>query len=53
MFPLFELAKIVTFQQNEQSKGKSSIQILHHAWKEVGERSILALLFSNGELKQY
>ena len=49
MFPLFELAKIITFQPPEVSKTKHSVQIVHHAWKEVGERSILALLFSNGE----
>ena len=51
MFSLFELAKIITFQQQEPTKGKLTNQILHHAWKEVGERSILALLFSNGRFK--
>ena len=51
MFSLFELAKIITFQQSEQSRGKPTNLILHHAWKEVGERSILALLFSNGRFK--
>ncbi len=49
MFSLFELAKIITFQGSDFSKTKSGNHILHHAWKEVGERSILALLFSNGE----
>ena len=42
MFPLFELSRLLSFD--------GSSQLLRSAWKEVGEKSFLALHFSNGML---
>ena len=49
MFPLFQLAKLCTFKNKLESKGCQPTQILQQAWKEIGDKSVLAVYFSNGE----
>ena len=48
MFGLFELAKLISFIRDDQ-KHPEKVQIVRHAWKEVGEKSFLSIFFTNGE----
>ncbi len=52
MFPLFELSRLLSFGPDLKANSDVAPQVALCAWREVGERSFLALLFSNGKFKE-
>ena len=49
MYPLFDLVRLLSVQQDTESLAERHPYIVQFAWRQVGDTSLLALICSNGK----